>query len=161
MFHEGRQVGTNAMKIAKPRINLNITCALIGSILTFFGAKLFGISGVLGSIAITYALKITWEIHLVRKYPMVRLLDPSWESELAEMLNSSSDFHIPNHLIPFPSKYKRVSVPISKLFVGVRSEKGIINYVSIDKSPIYLYLHDKLAKNLSTSCSINEYRKFI
>ena len=67
----------NAMKIAKPRISLNITCALIGSVLTFFGAKLFGISGVLASIAITYAMKITWEVYLVRKYPMVRLTDPS------------------------------------------------------------------------------------
>lgn len=77
------------------------------------------------------------------------------------MTIACNNFHVPDHLTPFSPKHKRITIEIDSLFVGVRSDQGVINYVSIDQSPIYLYLYDKITKKLSSSSHIDRYRNYI
>ena len=58
----------NSLKVSKPRLYLNVVCACIGSIFIFIGASAAGINGVIAAMGFTYAVKITWEIALVRRH---------------------------------------------------------------------------------------------
>ena len=75
--------------------------------------------------------------------------------------NFPHGFYVPNHLLPFPKHFTRRKINISKLYVGVKNTEKRIEYVSIQESIIYLFLHDKFAKGLKDSQNIKLYREYV